>query len=472
MFTSIGDFATANAKIIWLFISIALAIFLLSQPRFRFWLHDLWYKYVGVRTLSKDTTSGNNGWRRSEDALCSSYKKYIVFLEKNTFAQRVEYLRKSSDDGQTPIPVWVLLLLFVLVVAESLGFSYMLGSAMAAEGSENTILMMMAGITFVFGVLLPTLTHAAGHQYRRTSLLRECFNLYKGSGSNQSSTRIVALDDDQSIDNDQPSFVQIANRVAKRPGDRGSYFMVITAFLVITGIAVGSTYMRYSQYQHTKTIETMEGTPSFSDPSDPFKLPAEVAQPQAEADAKGTTEVDASADHEKMSAFIMLAIIFVLTQVIGIGAGYKYGFVGRKSSDAYKEIDGFSSYKAYQAHYRPYKDLVNARLKALQQLMEEHSPNKLTLTKTFQDYLDEHSSNDDESVQTKPEPKNDTPRESAAITAEQAKVDIEAITNPDERTNYFRNLPANIKEVLLPWVKELKEKEAKAKVKDVEEFSF
>ncbi|MCH4590639.1 hypothetical protein, partial [Achromobacter xylosoxidans] len=43
---------------------------------------------------------------------------------------------KASDKGQKPAPLFIWALLVVLVIAEGIGFSYMLSSWMASEASQ------------------------------------------------------------------------------------------------------------------------------------------------------------------------------------------------------------------------------------------------------------------------------------------------------------------------------------------------
>lgn len=41
-----------------------------------------------------------------------------------------------------------------------------------------------------------------------------------------------------------------------------------------------------------------------------------------------------------MTAFLMLGLIYVATQAIGLLIGYKYGFVGNESKNAYDSTGG------------------------------------------------------------------------------------------------------------------------------------
>jgi len=202
-------------------------------------------KIGSIAKLAKDTTRGNDGWMRAEEKLCAIYKPYIILMNESRFNERIEYMRKAADLGRRPTPPWVWVLLVVLVIAEGLGFSYLLGSWMAREGSANTHTLLMFAIVLVLCVILVALTHAAGHQYFRTSLLRACFRRYKDVAGKEYTSQQIALKDKQSIDDAQPDYIQCANRVAKHSHDKGSYAAGIIAILAIAFIAIASTAMRW-----------------------------------------------------------------------------------------------------------------------------------------------------------------------------------------------------------------------------------
>jgi hypothetical protein len=89
-----------------------------------------------------------------------------------------------------------------------------------------------------------------------------------------------------------------------------------------------------------------------------------------------------------MAAFLMLAFIFVVTQIVGIAAGYKWGFAGKESNAAYAGTHGFSTYDDYQAYYAPVIRVAQAKLQSLQQRLRGVNVS-LELKKSFDDYLDE-----------------------------------------------------------------------------------
>lgn len=393
----INDVMAAHGGLMSTFAILMLAgvIYFAFKHRIDFWVMDTWYvlPVIGrISRLAKDSTqSSRDGWLNAEKALCADYKKFIHLVKEPVFNSRIEYMKKAHDLGRTPVPAWVMLFLVGLVIAEGLGFSYMLGTWMAREGSANTHTVLMIAIVLVLCGIMVWVTHSAGHQYYRTSLLRGCFKRFKDEGGQGFFRKTIALKDDQSADDDEPDYTQCANRVSERPGDQGSYSWVAIAVIAIAAIAFLSTYMRWENLKGELIRETTAQTQSAA-AGNPFAngglaLPSDVTAPQKAADDKASSEARNATQGEGMAAFIMLAFIFVVTQIVGCSAGYKYGFAGKESKGAFKETQGFSTYDAYLAHYEPLIHLAESRLQALQQQLEESSHQKLKLTKTFVDHL-------------------------------------------------------------------------------------
>lgn len=474
---SILEFATRNIAAIGFFAATALVLMAyIASNRFQFWVTDFWVTFplIGpMARLSKDITHGANGWMRAEESLCGKYKTYCNLLPRQLFNERTEYLRKAADLGRRPTPFWVLGLLVILVIAEGLGFSYLLGTWMAREGSENTHTLLMFAIVLVLCVILVAITHFAGKQFYRTSLLRSCFKRFKERGGDDYSVRRVKLDESQAFDDQAPEFKQIINRVALHSHDKGSYAGMTIAVITILSIAVISTYMRMQNFEgellRDTTLTEQSAHVSASNPFGSVGLPAEVQQAQQHVDKQAQTEALNALKGESLAAFSILAVIFVVTQIVGIGAGYMYGFAGQESKDAYQELGGFSTYESYLAYYRPRRDLANSRLKDLQQRLEQSSHTPLALTKTFDDYLYEQRRNeardedepqptsgknqDQDNIRTKP-PVPPAP----VLSVESVKAEIERINDVDGEKTYFLSLPASLRTnaELQAWLKQRK----------------
>src|SRR5438046_4354979 len=93
---------------------------------------------------------------------------------------------------------------------------------------------------------------------------------------------------------------------------------------------------------------------------------------------------------EMIATFIMLAVIFTVTQIVSICAGFKYGFGGKESEAAFKGTRGFSSCADYMSRVEPMIQAAQAKLQALQRNLAALGGDvKLNLYKTFDDYISE-----------------------------------------------------------------------------------
>lgn len=380
---------------------------------------NFWYSIWKRGRLAKDVTrsSRDSTWTNSEATLCNDFHRYVKVTSEDQFRKRIEYLSKAKDLGRAPLPFWMIGLIIVLVAAEGLGFSYMLGTWMAMEGSADTHTTLMWAIVFVLATILVFITHHAGHQLFQTNRIKSCKQEWRADGQPNQSLRShnVKLDDAQTIDDHVPTYSQCLNRV----DGEGSHFMLIVAIVAIVVIAVTSTWMRYEHLRGQQAQETAPVALSQSAPEsgNPFATPEaaggnELMQTQKNADAKAMSDVNRSERTEGMMAFLMLAFIFIVTQIVGISAGYKWGFAGRESREAYKGSRGFSTFDDYMNFFSPVLHAAEAQLSKLQQEMSEQDVNRSVKThKSFDDFLAERpeKSGNRASAQTRSSPAVDTP---------------------------------------------------------------
>jgi hypothetical protein len=449
-----------------------------------FWSTDLMVRmpFFGLIARNrKNIEKGSKGWMMAEEKLCSVYKKYISQLPEDKFLQRIEYMKHSGDLGRTPMTIGLKLFLFILVAAEAMGFSYILGTWAATEGSANLYETLMYAIVFVLASILAIVTHKAGEQFYRTTLIRSCFKVYKDNEDKEYSTRVIALTDDQMADSKEPSHIRCLNRIIENPRDLGSYGWVWTAGVFVAFIFVGSGVMRY---QHMEAELIRQTQASDTTTSNPFAagaaLPAAVVAPQQAVDKQAKDEQRSSTKIEGGAAIMILGLIFVVTQIVGFGAGYKHSFAGKETykttkgsnafwwwsehDGAYADTWGYSTYHTYWEAMQPVKDLVNARLKELQHLLKQSSHKNLELTNTFDDYLHDMAERSRPGARSKPRVESEpSPIEAkiveqpAVLPLDKAKADIDALTDKAKQQEYFSSLPIEVRDALKPWLKQRKE---------------
>ena len=333
----------ANFSFVVLAFGLTLAIYLAFRYQVNFWWLNFWYSlpfFGKLAQLSKDTTrSSNPGWLCGEETLCGDYRTHITTTSEAEFYKRLIYIRKAQDRGRKPLPGWMVVILAILLLAEGLGFSYLLGTWMAREGSANVHTLLLT-MVFVICTILLFLTHAAGHQLYRSGLIRRSDKEWREGGRHGDfRSAEVMLDDDQLIDDRAAPYTQTVNRV----GITGGYAIVRIAIAAIVAITAISTWMR-------------------------------VGHPNS----------------EMIAAFIMLAIIFTVTQIVSICAGFKYGFGGKESEAAFRGTRGVSSYNDHMDRVEPMIQAAQAKLQTLQRNLAALGGNvRLDLHKTFDDYIRE-----------------------------------------------------------------------------------
>jgi len=272
---------SAAALWLWLAAAAAVAALIYLRRHSSFALTDFLYTFPVVGRLarySKDySKASNEGWLNVENSLCRDYAKHCTAISKPEFDNNIQYLKKTYDHGRRPIPFWVIGLLGILIILEGLGLSYLLGGFVAMEGSEDTRKFLMVAIVLVLATILVWVTHHAGHQWFRTSLLRNCFREYQKNKDPSFTSQIVSLDDDQAlVDADRPAHVQCANRVVSKLGDVGNHAWAWIAAVLIPTIAVGSTVLRLETLHTAQIEERQEGANPMSPGGG--DLPPELAE--------------------------------------------------------------------------------------------------------------------------------------------------------------------------------------------------
>lgn len=378
-----------SAAAIWLWLLAALVIAAIVYARHdSFFLTDLTYRLPVVGKLSRfsrDYAETKRGeWLNGEAVLCHDYARHVTALSPEAFGRNLEYLKASFDHGRRPMPMWVLGLLIVLVILEGLGFSYLLGSWMAIESSENQRMLLTAAIVVVLAAILVWVTHSAGHQLYRTRLLRSCFQHFQANAIVTTpdgkkpeprvfTSQIIDLSDDQYADSDMPPHVRCANRVVSRPDDLGSYAWVWTAAVLVAVIATISLVLR---------IETMYSNDLLAAQFMPSAFEDAAAQANRE-------EAEAARAYAAFASFTILATIFVVTQLVGMGVGYWYGFASKQGRKAYDATQGCADYDTYFRPIRRRMNIADLRLTTLHQKLESRLPYDIDWKWDFFNFIDQ-----------------------------------------------------------------------------------
>jgi len=389
-------FATAPF-IAWSIVSVVLAmsVIALNWPNVRWWWHNTWYSLplIGkISSLSKDPNKDpvDTAWFKVEKTLCRDYKQFIRIQDEQDFDEKITYLTKAGDIGRRSTPKLIWILTVALVFVEAMGFSYVLAGYTLPGASENLQQTGAYGIAFLLSVILVAFTHFSGHELYKSGKIKSARQEWIESGrKGKTTTGTVPLAKPQSVDDDQPGYVQLMNRVGTIP----SYYATIGTAVFVVVIAIFATYVRgqvlEKQLQQLITGQTSSSVNNaVTLDSDSLNMSAKqpsnggIVLPADDAAANRSAEQKAIADEVNIDrqggwgTFIVLAFIFVFLQILGIFFGFRWGFAGQQSEDAFNAIGAgrYSSYADVREHYKDIADTAQSKLEHLQQkLMERNS---------------------------------------------------------------------------------------------------
>ncbi|WP_430473988.1 hypothetical protein ACQ0MK_19270 [Thalassospira lucentensis] len=324
-----------------------------------------------TRRLAKDMSVRKDGWFASERTLCDDFAGDIrrIAADPEMYDRSKSYLGKVQELGRNELGVFMRILLIAMVFVEALGFAYVLAGYTLPGASEQLQVQGSFFIAFLISCVLVFLTHQSGQELHKRGLIKKVRTWWMHDTDEDRAnllgrTNKVTLENDQVDDND-PAYMQILHRVDTNAHvTPGAPIWTIIATIAIIGVAVGATYVRYETYQQEKTAETIgSDTPSSNSifslgdlQSD--GLPSALTQPQADADQQAENEQEGARDAANLTTYAILATLFILIQIMGIGIGYKTGFAGKESATARGIIRNFPSRTSYEAWYERKRDAI------------------------------------------------------------------------------------------------------------------
>lgn len=480
---TIKEIFNTSPVMAWSVVSVLFSMVVMAAlwDKLAWWWLNTWMSFplIGrINRLSKDLNrdSADKKWFKAEKALSRDYKKFIRIQDEHDFNEKVDYITKAGDNGRNATPTWIFLLTAMLVFVEAMGFSYVLAGWTIPGASETTQQYGALGIAFLISVILFAFTHYAGHELYVSNKIKHARREWAEDGRKQkftTGTIALASKHGQHIDDAQPSYTQLANRV----GTHESYMITIATIVIVVIVAAGATYVRGQVLEktlHQSVVGSQnqaEISLSFNDDGlnmtakgadNPILPEADLAQNQAVKDKALMDEVSIDR-HGGWGTFIILAFIFVFLQILGGLFGYKWGFAGRDSKAAFMAIGSgrYTTYADVRERYNEVADAAQAKLETLQQkLMERnaeigtegmHTENK------FRDFmqLTRQEEANDQANQDKHANKKTTQQGNAAVpivqesivaplTITQALQQLESLQDKDDKRAYIKSLPASM----------------------------
>jgi hypothetical protein len=499
---TIKAFFAASPMLAWSIVSIMIAMvsMVVLWEKIKWWWLNTWVSFplIGrIAILSKDINrdTDDKKWFKAEKALCGDYKKFVRIQDEHDFNEKCMYLKKAGDNGRKPTPNWIWLLTVALVFVEAMGFSYVLAGYTLPGASENLQQTGAYAIAFVISILLVGFTHFAGHELLKSTSIKNARREWVESGRSGSfRTEPVTMHDPQSKDDGLPFYTQLANRV----GTHASYMVSSVTLVLVVGIAVGATYVRGQVLEKTLHDEVVgksaqinmaatsngDGLNMANKPGRNLTLPdADVAKNQAAKD-KALEEETNIDRHGGWGTFIVLAFVFVFLQILGVIFGYRWGFAGQNSADAYQAIGGgrYTTYADIREHYKNIADSAQAKLENLQQKLMERNAQTGTdgmhASKTFYDYMElkrRAESRDHDGAQQNAA-RNAAQKQQAmqhaidrvvpvaasgaALTVNEALQQLDLLSSKDTKKDYIHTLQQPLQGYVLAAIKQAKEAES------------
>ncbi len=373
------EFLEAYRYIIYAVVLLLLTVIILRQwwEKIKFWAMCTWMEFpvIGkIASLSKDIeTMDDKNWFYSESILCGDFYSYYNKFNKDAslYENSKSYLSKADELGRKPFPFYMWFVVGILVILEALGFGYVLAGWTIPGASESLQQQGALGIALIISIILVGFTHWAGHEIYHNSLLKKIrvwfINDRNDSKPNLERDDTVSLEHDYR-DDQKPNYIKLLNRVKANATVTPSWVItIITAFLIVS-IAIGATYVRGQVLDKQLTAEVNnQQTNVFS------TLPSALTKTQEKADHKALEDSQDSDRKGGWATFIVLAIIFVFIQLLGIMLGFRFGFVGRESEEAYKHCSAFSTKQEFINYLKHEKEVIakiaQQKLQELQQKM-------------------------------------------------------------------------------------------------------
>lgn len=368
---------------------LSLVVIKAYWDQIKWWWLNTWYAFplIGkAARLARDDTRDqqNKGWLVSERTLCADYAKFIGVNSLEQFNRYNCYLERAGDLGRKPFPPFMWILIAALVVVEALGFSYVLAGYTIPGASEAVQSYGTVGIAFLISVILVVFTHYAGGELYKNSKVKEARQEWRDSGKQGQLTYKTSVSlQNNAEDDDKPHFTQMAHRVGKKP----VYVLSVLTLIFVLVVAVFATYVRGVVLEKELT-EEVTGTQMFY-----FDAPQELADIAQDAQNKALQDTVQLDRQGGWGTFIVLAFIFVFLQVLGVIFGYKFGFAGLQSKQAYKGLGNgrFHTYDEVLNYADEVIGVAQARLVDLQQRLEMHNSvngnQAVNTQKTFRDFL-------------------------------------------------------------------------------------
>lgn len=360
-FNALMALAWANKLITGTVISTLLAAILIKVywDKVGYFLMRVWHGMPLVGTVARlargSTSTDHKHWLLSEASLCNNYYDYYqeVGDKSSDYYNKCEsYLDTIGEGDRRERPLWVLILIFLLILFEAVGFAYVLVPFINQNLSSNDQAYLGWMAAFLLSIISAGFAEAAGRAIHHNSLVNKARHWWEGDQDLnkvtplkqvQPGVRIKETDKDENA----KDYNRILARLVTNHEVTPKHGWIIGCALVVVIMAAAAFGIRAYQL---KSIETeMVGNPSvFAEQSydsgqSPFELPEESAEVnQAASDSTLTDKMDAIRS-ASLITFVVLSVIYVAIQAVSVWLASIFGFAGVESKKAWEYTHKFNN---------------------------------------------------------------------------------------------------------------------------------
>ena len=288
----------------------------------------------------------------AERALYDYYDDCLEKTGRNDFLNAREYLKISGQNGRKPMSLFLWGILGALTVAEAFGTGLLLAPVLSSDITPRLALIAGTVIALVIAIVALLMTHGAGEDWVANTLLAKVRNSFKqnkgfrrSDGSKSSDfVQTVGPENEQGMD----SNLEPDGRLAARIGATSIVSMqprrmrIIAAAAFIVLFAIGTTAYRHyifvTQQDCNATTPSGQGDSGSQNFSHLFgqnggtatlRLPTPVARDAQNATQRAHRAICRDHSYAEDAAIMILALIYVFTQLLGFLTGVKYSFFNK-----------------------------------------------------------------------------------------------------------------------------------------------
>ncbi|MBK5000550.1 hypothetical protein IAE37_002826 [Pseudomonas sp. S31] len=306
-----------------------------------------------ARLARKNTSTDDHKWLLSETSLCNDYYDYYQDVGGKTsdsYKKCQSYLATIGESDRRERPIWVLVLVFLLILFEAVGFAYVLVPFINQNLSSNdqTYLGWMAA--FLLSIISAGFAEAAGRAIHHNTLVSKARHWWESDPERGNQAlkmqRVVGIEDTYT-DAEAKDYTRILNRLNTNHTVTPKRGWIIGCALVVVIMACAAFGIRAYQL---KSIETeMVGNPdvfaqqSAETSASPFELPDESATLNQQASDSTLTDKMDAIRSASLITFVVLSVIYIAIQAVSVWLASIFGFAGIESKKAWEYTHKFNN---------------------------------------------------------------------------------------------------------------------------------